>query len=75
VSEESDTGSDVKRQKKIAVSRTSPMSLISHTWNQVSLDSAATNDDLAKEIANYLDKEPNMFTLELPGGFELRGQE
>jgi hypothetical protein len=47
----------------------------SHTWFQVSIDSAATNDDLAKEIANYLGREPNTFTLELPGGFELRGQE
>jgi len=42
---------------------------------QLSMDSAATNDDLAKEIANHLHREPNTLTLELPGGFELRGQE
>jgi hypothetical protein len=75
VSEESETGSGVK-QKKIAVSLHTPNIFSkSHTWSQVSIDSAATNDDLAKKIANYLDRAPNTFALELPGGFELRGQE
>ena len=37
------------------------------------MDGDASNDDLAKEITKYLGREPN--TLELPGGFELRGQE
>jgi hypothetical protein len=49
--------------------------IFSKSQFQVPIDSAATNDDLAKEIANYLGREPNTFTLELPGGFELRGQE
>jgi hypothetical protein len=39
------------------------------------MDNDATNDDLAKEIAAYLHRAPNELTLELPGGFELRGQE
>jgi len=39
------------------------------------MDSPAANDDLAKEIAYYLDREPDTFTLELPGIFRLRGQE
>jgi hypothetical protein len=78
VSEESVTSSNVKNQKKIAVSLPSHgfiLSSKSHTWSQVSIDTDATNDDLAKEIANYLDRGLNTFTLELPGGFELRGQE
>jgi len=80
VSEESVTGSGVKPQKKIAVSLhgfmlSNGIFSKSHTWSKVSIDSGATNDDLAKEIANYLDRAPNTFTLELPGGFELRGQE
>lgn len=79
VSEESVTGSSVKHQKKIAVSlhdfMLSNISSKSHIWSQLSIDSGATNDDLAKEIANYLDRALNTFTLELPGGFELRGQE
>lgn len=79
MSEESVTGSSVKHQKKIAVSlhdfMLSNISSKSHIWSQLSIDSGATNDDLAKEIANYLDRALNTFTLELPGGFELRGQE
>lgn len=39
------------------------------------MDCNATNDDLSKRIADHIDKEPNTFTLELPGGFELLGQE
>jgi len=39
------------------------------------MDSTATNTDLVKDIANYVNKQPNALTLELPGGFELRGQE
>ena len=78
MSEESVTGSSVKHQKKIAVSFHGFKFILpskSHTWFQVSIDIGATNDDLAKEIANYLDRALNTFTLELPGGFELRGQE
>jgi len=78
-SEESDMGSDVKRQKRIVVSRhSSQISLKSLTWSsisQVSIDSAATNSDLAQEIANSLGRAADAFTLGLPGGFELRGQE
>ena len=74
-SEESATGSDVKHQK-FAVSLRPLLNLTPGTQiSQVSIDSAATNDDLAKQIANYLDRERNSFTLELPGGFKLRGQE
>lgn len=36
------------------------------------MDSPSTNDDLAKEIASYLNGEPDTFTLELPGSFEFR---
>lgn len=79
MSEENDTDSVVKRQKKIAVSFRSLKHLLIFILrtqiSQVSIDSAATNDDLAKEVADYLHREPNTFTLELPGGFELRGQE
>ena len=39
------------------------------------MDSTATNDDLSERIAKHLGREANTFTLELPGGFELLGQE
>jgi len=39
------------------------------------MDSTATNTDLVNEIADYVNRQPNALTLELPGGFELRGQE
>jgi len=55
VSEESVTGS---HQKKIAVSLHSFVlsNIFSHTWSQISIDSGATNSDLAKEIADYLNR-------------------
>jgi hypothetical protein len=39
------------------------------------MDPDATNSDLAREVAKTANKKESTFVLELPGGFELRGQE
>jgi hypothetical protein len=54
------------------------MSLQTHLLtqtSQISVDSTAINDDLAEDVAKTLGREPNALVLELPGGFELRGEE